>query len=158
MPTWLIKTFLLWIVWIALSGSHSLGNLVLGAVVAGVIVLLTPAQDSAQAALPTWSLTGALLYLPWLLWRIVDSSVHLACLVLHPRLPIDPTVVRYAPSLQDPRAIVIMGNSITLTPGTITIEATPEELVVHAIDARSASDVVSGRLEEKIQTIFASQD
>ena len=93
-------------------------------------------------------------YLPWLLSRIIMSSIHVAKLVLHPRLPIVPTLIPYRHTLRDHRAIVLLGNSVTLTPGTITVEASPQQLLVHAIDTHSATDLTSGQMERKVAAVF----
>ena len=52
----------------------------------------------------------------------------------------------------------MLGNSITLTPGTITIEVAPGELIVHAIDAPSQEDLVSGVLDYKIGRLFPMKE
>ena len=62
------------------------------------------------------------------------SGRHVAYLILHPRLPIEPALIRYTTGLEDPVAIVILGNSITLTPGTITADVQGNELTIHAMD------------------------
>lgn len=99
-----------------------------------------------------------LLYLPWLFTRIVQSSVHLTKLILHPKLPIDPILFRYESRLKEPPAVVLLGNSITLTPGTITAEVNKNVLLVHAMDQASSEDVTSGRLESKIAGVFREKE
>ena len=62
-----------------------------------------------------------LLYLPWLAYQILASNIYVAYLVLHPRMPIDPSLVEFETSLQSERALVLLAQSITLTPGTVTV-------------------------------------
>ncbi|MEO1971267.1 MAG: Na+/H+ antiporter subunit E, partial [Pirellulaceae bacterium] len=57
----------------------------------------------------------------------------------------------------DDGSIVLLGNSITLTPGTITVEVESQDLVVHAIDDSSAADVISRRIEQKIDGLFTTR-
>ena len=83
-------------------------------------------------------------YWPWLLTEIVKSAWQVVCIVLHPRLPISPTIVRFKPSQRSDLGLVIHANSITLTPGTMCIEATREEFVVHALTACGAAGTCAG--------------
>ena len=92
-------------------------------------------------------------YLPWLLWQVLLSGAHLAYLILHPRLPIEPKLIRYKTRLREPAAIAIFGNSITLTPGTITADVTRDELVIHAMDDAAASGLRD--MEARIASLFA---
>ena len=80
------------------------------------------------------------------------SGRHVAYLILHPRLPIEPALIRYTTGLEDPVAIVILGNSITLTPGTITADVQGNELTIHAMDAAAASGLAD--MERKIAAAF----
>jgi len=75
-------------------------------------------------------------------------------LILHPKLPINPKLIAYHTHLQNPAAITLLANSVTLTPGTITAEVNTPELLVLALDENSAKDLVSKRLEEKISWVF----
>lgn len=83
-------------------------------------------------------------YWPWLLKEIVKSAWQVACLILHPKLPISPRVVRFKPSQTSDLGLVIHANSITLTPGTLCIEASPGEFVVHALTAEGADGMNTG--------------
>ena len=97
---------------------------------------------------------NALSYIPWLLARIFMSGLHLSFLILNPRLPIAPKLFRYRTALKHEAGLVLLGNSITLTPGTLTADVNGNELLVHSMDDESAADVTSGRLENKVSEIF----
>jgi multicomponent Na+:H+ antiporter subunit E len=101
---------------------------------------------------------GLLIYAPWLFGRILASGVHLAYLILHPSLPLNPQMIRHRTRLTGDTAITIFGNSITLTPGTVTVEVNGDEFEVHALDEASASDVTSLRLENKIAGLFTRRE
>jgi multicomponent Na+:H+ antiporter subunit E len=75
-------------------------------------------------------------------------------LILNPRLPINPKVIRYQTGLRHEVGIVLLGNSITLTPGTITADVDSTELVVHTVDDASAEDLTSLKIERKIAAAF----
>jgi multicomponent Na+:H+ antiporter subunit E len=138
----------LFAVWLVLTQSPDPFHLALGMLSALVIARLHttgPAVPGVRwAALP--------IYLPWLIWQVVLSGLHLCSLILHPRLPIDPKLVTYKTTLRDPAALTIFGNSITLTPGTITAEVNGDQLVVHAMDDASASGL--GDMEKQIVRVF----
>jgi multicomponent Na+:H+ antiporter subunit E len=74
-----------------------------------------------------------LLYLPWLLKETLVSNLHVARLILSPRLPISPIMVHYRASQQTDLGRVIYANSITFTPGTITTNVTGSDLEVHSL-------------------------
>lgn len=146
--TLLVRTAALFAIWLVLTLTLDAFYLVLGLLTALVVAWMnthTHARNSMR-----W--TGLVTYLPWLLWQVLVSGTHVAYLILHPRLPIDPKLIRYTTTLEEPHAIVILGNSITLTPGTITAEAHSHELVVHAMDDASASGLDA--MEQKIASAF----
>jgi multicomponent Na+:H+ antiporter subunit E len=124
----------------------------LGLLVSFGVALLNAGRVTPLSEKIRWS--RMLRYLPWLLGRILQSGIHLSFLILHPRLPIDPKLIRYHTNLQEEAGIVLLGNSITLTPGTITAEVNSNELVVHAMDDASADDLTSLRMEQKIAGVF----
>ena len=97
---------------------------------------------------------NALLFIPWLFGRMFVSAVHISYLILHPRLPIKPVLFRHRASLGSEEAVLLIGNSITLTPGTVTVEADTDELIVHALDEKSTEDVSSQRLERMVLRVF----
>ena len=87
----------------------------------------------------------ALVFLPVLLAAVVRANLSLVRVVLDPDLPIDPAVVRVpAPGSAFGRAL--LANSITLTPGTVTVDVADDELVVHALTAASRADLLEGSL------------
>jgi multicomponent Na+:H+ antiporter subunit E len=89
-------------------------------------------------------LRAFLWYWPWLLKEIAKSAWQVARIVLHPRLPISPTIVRFKPSQRSDLGLVIHANSITLTPGTMCIEANREEFLIHALTVEGAAGTCAG--------------
>jgi len=151
----IIKTTLFFVIWVALSGKFNFFHLSLGLGISlGIAWLNTGPLTGAKAPF-SWG--GVLTYIPWLFSRIFASSIHMARLILDPRLPIDPKLIRHHTTLQTRAAVVLLGNSITLTPGTITAEVSPTQLTVHTIDPDSSGDLLSGILEKKVATVFPQQ-
>lgn len=91
----------------------------------------------------------ALFYWPWLLKEIVKSAWDVSKIILHPKLPISPTLVRFKPTQRTDVGLVIHAQSITLTPGTITIEAGPNEFLVHGLTRSGAEGVVDSEMDRR---------
>ena len=147
-----VKTLVFFAIWLLLSESFSGFYMALGLVVSfGIAWLNTERGKSHLENVHWWRM---LAYVSWLQWRILQSGLHVSYLILHPRLPIDPKLIRYRTQLNDEVGIVLLANSVTLTPGTITAEVNDKELVVHAIDDDSADDLTGLRMERKIAEAF----
>jgi multicomponent Na+:H+ antiporter subunit E len=106
---------------------------------------------------PPLPLVRLVLYLPWLFWEIVKSSLNITKIILDPKLPINPRLIQYPTNLGNSAAVVLLGNSITLTPGTVTIEVSSNELVIHVLDDGSSSGLESRTMERKIAEVFHSR-
>jgi multicomponent Na+:H+ antiporter subunit E len=102
----------------------------------------------------TLSYRRLLFYIPWLIWQIVLGSLQVAYLVLHPKVPINPSLVRFKTKLPNIAAKVILGNSITLTPGTLTISIDGDEFLVHALTDVSHSSIVDGSLPRQVAKLY----
>lgn len=86
--------------------------------------------------------------------EIVASSLQVAYVVLHPRMPIEPRVMRFQADLPHPLARLTLANAITLTPGTVTLDVDGEHFVVHALTAASANGVATGVMQHRVSHIF----
>lgn len=82
-------------------------------------------------------------YILVLLWEIVKANVGTIHMVLSFKEEIDPVIVKFRTDLQSPTLRVVLANSITLTPGTITVMLEEDMLVVHALDAEFAKHLDS---------------
>ncbi len=94
-----------------------------------------------------------LIYLPWLFWQIVLANILVVKLVLSPKLSLEPEILTIEHGLKTEFGIVLLANSITLTPGTITIDATGRELTVHAVDKSFADDLLAGAIQARVKTV-----
>ncbi len=81
-------------------------------------------------------------YCWWLLVEVIKSSLAVARLVLSPSLPISPTVVELIATDESDVSKVILGNSITLSPGTVTIDVHEDRLLVHCLTKKGARDLL----------------
>jgi len=155
LKTVILKTLAFFILWLILSGKYNPFHMGLGLVVSFGVAWLN--SGHGHSPFRNFPLVRILGYLPWLFWRIVRASLHLTRLILHPALPINPKLIHYRTKLQGQAPIVLLGNSITLTPGTITAEVNAQELIVHAIDDESGQDLTQEHFELKIAKVFQQQ-
>ena len=94
-------------------------------------------------------------YIPWLLYEITLANYYISYLALNPRMSelIDPKIIRFKTKLRKDISLVTFANSITLTPGTITIRIVDGDFFVYAISKETASNL-PGEMEERIAKIF----
>lgn len=95
------------------------------------------------------------------LWEMAKANLHVAYLVLHPDVPIRPGIVKITTRLSEKVALTVLANSITLTPGTLTVDINPDEqeLYIHWIDVVSpekeaCSEEIAGRFEKLLMEVF----
>jgi multicomponent Na+:H+ antiporter subunit E len=93
---------------------------------------------------------AAAAYWPWLLKEIALSGWQVSRIILDPRLPISPTLARFAPSQKSIVGLVTHANSITLTPGTITVEADRESFLVHALTRAGAESLADSEMDRRV--------
>jgi len=93
---------------------------------------------------------SVLLYWPWLLKEIAKSAWDVSRIIVNPRLPISPALVRVVPSQKTDVGLVIHAQSITLTPGTITIEARPGEFLVHGLTQSGARGAIDSEMDRRV--------
>ncbi|MBC7253702.1 MAG: Na+/H+ antiporter subunit E [Actinobacteria bacterium] len=131
----LLLFFLLLVFWVVLTASLALHELVMGAVCAAFVVTLTVAL--LGRALDPRITPGVLLRLPVfmvrLVWEIIKANLNVAGIILHPRLPVDPRIVEYRTYLPGDLPRTVFSDSITLTPGTVTVELKGDVLNVHCL-------------------------
>ena len=94
-----------------------------------------------------------LLYIPWLAFEIVKSNVDVARRIVSPGLPIEPQMIRVTASQRSDVGRVIYANSITLTPGTVTVDVEGDWNLVHALTGETAAGVQSGEMDAKVTAL-----
>lgn len=126
--------------WFALSGQTSIFFVALG-VISVLLTLCLAARLRVidRNASPYHRLLQMLLYLGWLIVEIVKSNIAVIARVLGPRHAIDPAVVRLRASARTDLGRALFANSITLTPGTVTIDVQDDRVTVHALVREKAS-------------------
>ncbi|MFO7607198.1 MAG: Na+/H+ antiporter subunit E [Desulfurivibrionaceae bacterium] len=153
-------TLILFAFWLVLSGKFDLFHLALGAISSLVVAWMS--SDLLFFEQNKKGRTGEALrfiaYIPWLVVEIFKSTFHVAWLALHPamRERIDPRIVTFKTRLKSDVARVALANSITLTPGTITVRVEEDVFTVHALSDKTAAGL-PGAMEERIARIFREE-
>lgn len=144
--------------WIVLSGRFDLFHIGLGVVACTIVAYLSGTILISRRGLERlpgqW--LGFILYIPWLLYQVLLANLHVMYLVLHPRMAelIDPRIIRFRSRLKRPMSLFIFANSITLTPGTITVYVSIRgEYTVHVIDEQSGT-ALPGEMEERVARLM----
>jgi multicomponent Na+:H+ antiporter subunit E len=141
--------------WLLLSGYFNAFLLVAGAACALGALLLARRMHildrEGQAIQLSWH--APMLYWPWLIKEMIKSSLDVSWRIVHPRLPISPTLTRFKPTQKTDLGLVIHANSITLTPGTICIEARAGEFLVHALTAEGAAALAGSEMDQRVSAL-----
>ncbi|MDH5589738.1 MAG: Na+/H+ antiporter subunit E [Gemmatimonadota bacterium] len=120
--------------WLALSGHYTPLLLSLGVGSTVLVVYLATRMDVVDHEGIPLHIGGRFwVYFPWLLKEIFVANVHVARIILSPGLPIHPLLVHYRSSQKTDLGRAIYANSITLTPGTITMSVDGQDLEIHSL-------------------------
>jgi multicomponent Na+:H+ antiporter subunit E len=99
-----------------------------------------------------------LVYVPLLLWEITKANVEVAILVLHPSLPIEPSMEKFQPAVPGSLPVTTLANSITLTPGTITVDVRGNDFYIHALTGSAREALFDGGLERAVRFVFYGRE
>lgn len=140
--------------WLVLSGHFSPLRLTLGAVSCALVAWITLAAVGTGGENPAsrirWGRWCG--YQPWLAVQILRSAVDVAVRILDPKLPISPVVTRVPADLPD-LGKVIYANSVTLTPGTVSINLGRDEIIVHCLTREGADHLSKGEMYHRVRQI-----
>jgi multicomponent Na+:H+ antiporter subunit E len=140
----------------------AIGELVFFDVVTGlatglvVSIVLAPVAFGTQPSLPRLlrQLGRMVVYAPYLLWEITKANLEIAYVVLHPSLPIDPQLVEFRAAVWGDVPVTTLANSITLTPGTLTVSVADRYFTIHTLTAGSRRGLFEGSLERAVRFVF----
>ena len=149
-----IRFCLLFGVWLLWSGHTEPLLLTFGLLSCALTSFLTARMYRRSEVTPTYSLgLRPLAYLPWLTWEIVKSNIAVAKVVLSPKMAIQPRIIRVPASQRTEVGQAIFANSITLTPGTITLDLRQGEALVHALNDEAADGLLGGEMNRRVTAL-----
>ena len=152
------------LVWLLLNWVPDYQHLIVGVFIAIFITYITGDLFIKRAHMLThplryWYFIAH--YVPMFLWECFKANIDVAYRVIHPKLPINPGIVKVKTTLKSDTALTFLANSITLTPGTLTVDIDTDEgiLYVHWIDVKSkdvesATAIIVERFEKILKKIF----
>ncbi len=151
---------MLLVFWVVLTESLSLAEVTLGLVTAIVIALgvsrLVGEEEVRPLLVTPRQAARFLLYVPYLVKEIVAANIQVAETVLDPRLPIDPIIIECHYPLAHDVSVVGLANSITLTPGTLTVDVDrdTDTFRIHCLGREVAEAMPEGELYHHIRHVF----
>ncbi|MBD5780625.1 Na+/H+ antiporter subunit E [Pelagicoccus sp. NFK12] len=148
----------LFLLWVLFSGKLDAFHLGVGAATVALLFWL-------QSRLPAFREEGerglrpvtSFIYIFWLLWQMVLSAWYVARKILGPQEGLQPRMFRVRCAMPSQVNSVVFANSITLTPGTLTVDMEGDELVVHALTENTEQDVLNGEMARKVARLSESE-
>jgi multicomponent Na+:H+ antiporter subunit E len=159
------------LVWTFLTWPPEPQHLIIGILVCGFVAFMigdmfAPLETKGKQKKDMMSLTGSrylwfLYYIPLFIWECIKANIDVAYRVAHPNLPINPGIVKVKTTLKSDTALTFLANSITLTPGTMSVDIDQENgfLYIHWIDVKDkdiekATEIIVKTFEDVLKRIF----
>ena len=144
----------LFVLWFLLSGSFMALLLALGvASVIFVVAIAVRMNIVDKETHPIHLNSSAFFYAFWLTWEIIKANIDVARRILDPRLPISPNMLRVKVTQETDLGLVSYANSITLTPGTVTVGVEGDSILVHALTKEAAEALAEGEMDRRVTKI-----
>jgi multicomponent Na+:H+ antiporter subunit E len=128
---------MIFLIWLAFTSTFAAAEVITGLVISFVLAIYNYDMFT-KIGLKSFS-PRRLMYLGWyilvFLWALLKANFNVARIVLTPSLPISPAIVEFESKLQSDFAKLVLANSITLTPGTFTIDFVENRFFIHWLDA-----------------------
>ena len=167
-PSFAYVSVALLLIWLGLTYSPSmptemfLQEFVVGAAVAVVIALLT-SKNFTGMGLRYFHPRRVAYFIAFFIVFIkemIKANLNMARIVLSPSLPVKPGIVEIETELKQPSAKLLLGNAITLTPGTMTLDYRGNKAYIHWVDVKSedpkeAGDIIKGGFEKLLRGVFS---
>ena len=157
----LISVLFLFIIWIALTGLNDNQELILGGIVSILVSLFLFRCNSifAEFRINPKSIAYLFMYVFVFIAELIKSNIDVAFRVLHPNIPIKPGIVKVRTKLKSRIGRLFLANSITLTPGTLSVETDEDYFYIHWIDVgtddiESTTKAIVGSFEKYLEVIF----
>lgn len=151
--------------WMVMSGRTETKFIVYGVLTAAVVswityplLLVSNKDNSKRYFVFGVSVPKFIGYFFWLMWQLVLANVDVLLATTSQEMAIDPKIVRFYFRADNPMATVVLANSITLTPGTVTVNVTDDGLYeIHALTPGAASGVLDGSMQKKVAELYGEK-
>ncbi len=138
--------------WLVMSGVYTPFLITAGVIFSGAVTIFCARHLGVinREGHPLHLILSAVTYWPWLAWQIALSAWTVSLIIINPRLPISPTLLRVNASQKSDVGKVTYANSITLTPGTISVDMEGDEILVHALTRKGAAELAAGTMDRRV--------
>lgn len=152
---------LLILVWFAFTSSFDIQEIIIGIFIS-LILSLFLSKTFNELGFPPFSIKRLFfffIYIIVLFWEIIKANFDVAYRVIHPKTPIEPGIVIIKTKLKSNLGKLVLANSITLTPGTFTLDIFNDKLLIHWIKVKStdeeeATKMIGAKFEKYLIKIF----
>lgn len=150
--------------WIIMSGFLDVIHLTMGVLSVGGVMMLNYKLkahrffDDDMNDLKELRFARAIYYFFWMIYQIIIAGFHVVGVILKPNMPIQTTMLQFKADLPSSHAKMILGNSITLTPGTLTVDIQGDYFTVHALDESSYQGISSDEMPRQVLKLFENTD
>lgn len=154
----------LMIFWLVMSGHFDLIHISQGAVSAVIVIAVNHRLkrhrffNDEMDDLRQLRFLRTFYYVFWLLVQIIQSGFQVAFVILRPQMPVNTHILKFTVDLPSAHAKMILGNSITLTPGTLTIDIKGDEFTVHALTTDAFASLVNDAMPRQVLKLFFKED
>ena len=162
-----LQFLILFAFWLILSGHFDAKYISIGVLSAGLVTFLTNdlfhsalsygERVETKTRLVFLQLWRFLAYLPWLLSRIIMANIQVAYLVLHPKMPIEPVLFLFQTKMRKGIAQVTLAHSITLTPGTVTVNLENGKYIIHTLKPPLTRELAEAKMQNKVAAIYMEE-
>jgi len=158
---YIFGVIILFVLWLLLTDTFNGAEVLIGAICAFIIAGFTYATftENGLSNLNPKKLFWLVVYIPFFIWEMVKANFDVAYRVISPKLPIKPGIVEVKTKMKSDIGKTAVANSITLTPGTLTIDIKDDKMFIHWIwveseDIKKASKLIPGKFERILMRIF----
>ena len=156
-----VATFLVLFASYVLLAGYAVQELMLGALVSAAltVILSNYVNYTIDYKFPVRLLVFIFAYVPLFIWQLLLANLDVARRVLSPKIPLNPGFVKIKTNLEGDFAKLTLANSITLTPGTLSVDVNGDDIYVHTVDVKGKTPeenkaIISGTFEKLLGVIF----
>jgi multicomponent Na+:H+ antiporter subunit E len=155
---WVFPVFLI-LFWVVLSGKFDFFHLSVGLLTVVYVVWQESRLPRLDPAIPVRiAFWRCIPYGFWLIWQMILSALQVARIILSPQDKLAPRLVAFRRPMPTTVQAVTFANSITLTPGTITVELEGDRYLVHALSEQTAQGLIEGDMDRRVAALSSGTD
>ncbi len=155
---------ILFVLWAVLSTFFDIVHLSLGAICSLLVAyisydLLIKPKGTKHVLIVLKTAAGFFLYFFWLTIQILKANIDVVMIILNPKLPISPEIIKFDSKLPNDVALTTLANSITLTPGTLTLDIDEKKkYYVHCLAKRHGDALLKGKMQSLVARVFGGKE